>query len=47
MLYGIGTLDGITFGAAVLVLVVVALAAGAIPARRVAGIEPSTALRTD
>ena len=47
LLYGIGSFDLPAFAAAVVALAMVTLAAGAIPARRVARIDPLTALRTD
>jgi predicted permease len=47
LLYGIGSFDVPTFAAAVVALGVVTLVAGLIPARRVARIDPITALRTD
>jgi predicted permease len=45
MLYGIAPYDPVTLGAAVLLLLGVALGAAWIPARRAAGVEPMTALR--
>jgi len=45
MLYGIQPYDPVAFGAAVLVLMAVALAAGWVPARRAAGVQPMEALR--
>jgi hypothetical protein len=47
LLYGIGSFDALTFAAAVLALLGVTLAAGLIPARRVARIDPIAALRID
>ena len=47
MLYGIDAVDRLTFAGAVLTLLVVTLAAGFLPARRVARIDPSTALRSN
>jgi hypothetical protein len=46
MLYGIGRFDTLTFGAAIAALLVVALVAGLLPARRIARVDPVTALRT-
>lgn len=45
MLYGIAPSDPLTFGAGTLILLVVALAATWIPARRAAGVQPMQALR--
>jgi len=45
MLYGIQPYDPVTFGAGVLILMAVALAAGWVPARRAAGVQPMEALR--
>jgi hypothetical protein len=45
MLYGIETFDALTFAAAVSVLLAVSLAAGLIPARRVAAVDPILTLR--
>jgi predicted permease len=45
MLYGLKPWDPVTLGVAALLLVVVALAASWIPARRAAGVEPMEALR--
>jgi predicted permease len=47
MLYGIDTLDLMTFAGAVAILLAVACAAGSIPARRVAAVDPITTLRTE
>ncbi len=47
MLYGIGRFDVTSFAAAVGVLALASLAAGLLPARRVASIDPLVALRTD
>lgn len=47
LLYGIGNFDLPTFIAAVVALAGVALVAGLIPARRIARIDPFTALRID
>jgi ABC-type antimicrobial peptide transport system permease subunit len=46
-LYGISALDPLTLGSASMVLVWVALAACALPARRAARIDPMQALRTE
>ncbi|MGA7258252.1 MAG: ABC transporter permease [Terracidiphilus sp.] len=45
MLYGIAPYDSVTLGAAVLLLMGVALGASWIPARRAAGVDPMRALR--
>jgi len=47
MLYGVGALDPMPFIAAVVALLLVATAAGLIPARRVAAVDPITTLRGD
>jgi predicted permease len=47
LIYGIGSFDALTFTAAVTALLTVTVAAGLIPARRVARIDPIAALRTD
>jgi putative ABC transport system permease protein len=47
MLYGVTALDAATFGAAPVVLVIVALGASAIPARRAARVDPVLALREE
>lgn len=46
-LYGVRTYDPVTLAVAILVLSAFAALAGFIPARRAAGIEPMTALRTE
>ena len=46
-LYGVKPLDGTTYLLAVAGVAMVALVASAVPARRAAGIEPLTALRTE
>jgi predicted permease len=43
-LYGVGANDPVTFGAVTVVLVIVSLAAILVPARRVASVDPTTAL---
>jgi predicted permease len=45
MLYGVQPYDPLTFGAGVLILMTVALAAGWVPARRAAAVQPMDALR--
>jgi predicted permease len=47
MLFGIQPLDPLSFGLAAVVLIVVALIACALPARRAARVDPLVALRTD
>jgi len=45
MLYGVGPYDPVTLVGGTVLLFAVALAAGWIPARRAAGMEPMDALR--
>jgi putative ABC transport system permease protein len=47
MLHGVGAMDGITFAAAAVLLVVVALGASAAPARRASEVDPVLALRQE
>jgi putative ABC transport system permease protein len=46
-LYGVGTFDPLTLGAAVVFTALMVLAASALPARRAAAVEPMRALRTE
>jgi ABC-type antimicrobial peptide transport system permease subunit len=47
MLFGVGAVDWITFALVPVLLLIVAIAACFIPARRAASIEPMQALRTE
>jgi ABC-type lipoprotein release transport system permease subunit len=47
MLYGVPPVDGLTFCMAALMLVVVAMAASLVPARRAASVDPIVALREE
>jgi putative ABC transport system permease protein len=47
LLFGVGTTDPVTYGAVAVMLVVVAIAASYIPARRAAQTDPVRVLRTD
>jgi predicted permease len=47
VLYGVSALDAATFGAVALLLAAVALAASLVPARRAAGVHPTTVLGRD
>lgn len=47
MVFGVPTLDPVSYVAACITLVVVGLAACAIPARRASGLDPAVALRTE
>jgi ABC-type antimicrobial peptide transport system permease subunit len=46
-LYGVKALDGVSYLLAMLCVVMVALAASAVPASRAASVDPLTALRTE
>lgn len=47
LLYGVGPADGVSFGAALAVLCLAGLLASYVPARRAAGVAPSSALRAE
>jgi putative ABC transport system permease protein len=47
LLYDVSSTDPITLGATCVLLLVVALVASWLPARRAAGVDPSVALRSD
>jgi putative ABC transport system permease protein len=47
LLFGVGQADPVTYGLTALALVIVALAASYVPARRATRIDPLTALRTE
>jgi ABC-type antimicrobial peptide transport system permease subunit len=47
LLFGVSAIDPITYGSVSVAMVVVALAASWIPARRAAGVDPSRALRQE
>jgi ABC-type antimicrobial peptide transport system permease subunit len=47
MLYGVTPLDGVTFGLAAMLLVLVATAASLVPARKASQVDPMVALREE
>src|SRR5262245_22675085 len=47
LLYGVGAMDPVAFGAVALLLGVVTLVASLVPARRAARLDPMAALRTE
>ena len=47
LLYGIGAGDPVTFAAAAVILMAIAVLAGYLPARRVSGIDPLICLRAE
>jgi len=47
LLFGVQPRDAVTMGSAAIVLAIVALAAGYMPARRAARVDPMAALRCD
>jgi putative ABC transport system permease protein len=46
-LYGVSVADPMAYAAGILVITMVAALAGFVPARRAAGVDPSSALRMD
>jgi putative ABC transport system permease protein len=47
VLFGVGATDAVTFGAAAAFLLVVALLACVVPAKRATGLQPARVLRSE